>query len=167
MSGSPGPGLLPVDVVELELVRVAAVRSIVAPEDVPDFMSDALGLVAIALREAGIEPAGPPFARYFSMGADGLDMAAGLPVAEPFPGAGRRPPGRAARRDPRRWPRSSGPTTGLEAAWGAVRRRIGELGRAPGAEPWEVFRVGPGSGVDESEWRTELVWPLAPLTGGS
>ena len=165
MSGPAGPGLGPVDVVELELVRVAAVRSIVAPEDVPDFMSDALGLVAIALREAGVEPTGPPFARYFTMGADGLDMAAGLPVAEPFAGAGvvrpaELPAGSAA------VAAFVGPHDGLEAAWRSVRRRIGELGRTPGAEPWEVYFIGPGSEIDEAAWRTELIWPLEPVKGG-
>ncbi|MFH1474854.1 MAG: AraC family transcriptional regulator, partial [Chloroflexota bacterium] len=71
-AGSPS-----VEIVELEMVRVAAIRSVVAAEDIPDFMSDALSLVAGAIREAGLAPAGPPFARYFAMGPDGLEMAAG------------------------------------------------------------------------------------------
>jgi len=85
--GAPrGAGLPVVDIVELEVVWVAAIRSIVAAEDVPDFMSDALPLVATALHEAGLAPAGPPFARYYASGPDGLDMAAGFPVAEPYLG---------------------------------------------------------------------------------
>jgi hypothetical protein len=48
-----------------------------------------------------------------------------------------------------------------------MRRRIGELGRAPGGEPWESYSIGPGSGVDDAAWRTLLVWPLASLTGAS
>jgi len=69
-SAMPRPGGLPeVSVVELETVRVAAVRSMVAAGDVPDFMSDALSLVATALREAGIAPAGPPLARYWPRSA--------------------------------------------------------------------------------------------------
>jgi len=158
MSGTAPPSI---EIVELEQVRVATVRSIVAPEDVPDFMSDALGLVAGALREAGIEQAGPPFARYFSMSAEGLDVAAGFPVAEPFLGdrivlADELPAGPAAVAT------HVGSYAGLEAAWAAVRARIRELGRTPGDDPWEVFFIGPGSGVDEAEWRTELVWPLVP-----
>jgi effector-binding domain-containing protein len=34
------------------------------------------------------------------------------------------------------------------------------MGRQLGDDPWEVYFIGPGSGVDEAEWRTELVWPL-------
>jgi effector-binding domain-containing protein len=152
--------------VQLEAVRVAIIRSIVAAEDVPDFMADALGMVADALRRAGIRPAGPPFARYFSMGAEGLDVAAGFPVAEPFLGSGVVHPGEL--------PAGSAAVTtfvgafgGLEEAWTALRRRILELGRAPGDDPWEVYFIGPGSGVDEAEWRTELVWPLAPGPAGA
>ncbi len=158
----PGqPEALEVTVVELEMVRVAAIRSVVAAEDVPDFMSDALELVAGALRTAGLTPAGPPFARYFSMSPDGLDVAAGFPVAEPFLGAGVVHPGELPA-GPAAVATFVGPYDGLEAAWTTVRRRIAEMGWTRGDEPWEVYVIGPGSGVDEAEWRTQLVWPLAP-----
>ncbi len=150
-----------VEIVELQTVRVAAIRSVVATEDVPDFMSDALEMVASTLREAGAAPAGPPFARYFSMGADGLDVAAGFPVAEPVPVAGLVRPGELPA-GPAAVAIHVGPYDGLEAAWAALRRRTDELGRRRGDDPWEVFVVGPGSGVDEAEWRTQLVWPLHP-----
>ena len=55
-----------------------------------------------------------------------------------------------------------GPFEGLEAAWTGFRARIDELGRRRDDDPWEVYVVGPGSGVDEAEWSTELVWPLDP-----
>ena len=167
MSGTAGEtaGGPPVAFVDLELVRVAAVRSIVAPEDVPDFMSDALVLVAGALRLAGLEPAGPPLARYFAMTAEGLDVAAGFPVAELFLGSGVVHPGELPS-GPAAVATHVGPYSGLEAAWAAVRGRIRELGRTPGDDPWEVFLIGPGSGVDEAEWRTELFWPLAPAAEG-
>ena len=172
-----GAGLPVVDIVELEVVWAATIRSIVAAEDVPDFMSDALALVATALREAGLAPAGPPFARYYASGPDGLDMAAGFPVAEPFLGASgtlplpesggveavpssvivhpdELPAGPAAVAT------HVGPYQGLEATWNWLRERVHGLGRELGDDPWEVYFIGPGSGVDETEWRTELVWPL-------
>jgi effector-binding domain-containing protein len=148
-----------VEILELDLVRVAAVRSLVAAEDVPDFMSDALSLVATALRAAGIAPSGPPFARYFAMGPDGLDMAAGFPVGEPLVEAGVVHPGELPA-GPAAVATHVGPYGGLEAAWNALRRQAGALGRPLGDDPWEVYLVGPGSGVDEDEWQTELVWPL-------
>ena len=172
-----GAGLPVVDIVELEVVWVATIRSIVAAEDVPDFMSDALALVASALREAGLAPAGPPFARYYASGPDGLDMASGFPVAEPFLGMGgalpHPEPGAVEAvpssvivhpdelpAGPAAVATFVGPYEGLEAAWSALRRRIGELGLSRRDHPWEIYVVGPGSGVDEAEWRTELVWPL-------
>jgi effector-binding domain-containing protein len=148
-----------VEIVELETVRFAAIRSVVAAEDVPDFMSDALSLVAGALREAGIAPAGPPFTRYFSLSAEGLDIAAGFPVAEPFLGAGVVHPGELPA-GPAAVATHVGPYQGLEAAWNALRERASAMGRLLGDDPWEVYFIGPGSGVDEAEWRTELVWPL-------
>jgi len=170
-------GLPSVAIVELEAVQVAAIRSVVAAEDVPAFMSDALSLVATALREAGIPPAGPPFARYFASGPDGLDMAAGFPVAEPFMGpSGALPLPESGVAEavpssvivhPDELP--AGPAAvathvgsyeGLEAAWNALRERVDAMGRQLGDDPWEVYFIGPGSGVDEAEWRTELVWPL-------
>jgi effector-binding domain-containing protein len=170
-------GLPVVEIVELEVVWVAAIRSIVAAEDVPDFMSDALALVATALREAGLAPAGPPFARYYDSGPDGLDMAAGFPVAEPFLGASDAhplPESGAAEEAPASAivhpdELPAGPAAvathvgsyqGLEAAWIGLRERVGAMGRQLGKDPWEVYFIGPGSGVDEAEWRTELVWPL-------
>jgi len=148
------------------MVPVAAVRSVVAPEDVPAFMSDALALVATALREAGIAPAGPPFARYFAAVADGLVMAAGFPVGEPFLGAGvvrpdELPAGLAA------VVTHLGPHQGLEAAWNTLRRQADAMGRRLGEDPWEVYVIGPGSGVEEAAWRTELVWPLRGNAGGA
>jgi hypothetical protein len=172
-----GAGLPVVDIVELEVVWVAAIRSIVAAEDVPDFMSDALALVATALREAGLAPAGPPFARYYASGPDGLDMATGFPVAEPFlgvsgalsplePGAVEAVPSSVIVHPdelpagPAAVATHVGSYQGLEAAWNALRERVDAMGRQLGDDPWEVYFIGPGSGVDEAEWRTELVWPL-------
>ena len=154
-----GGGLSPVDIVELETVWVAAIRSVVAAEDVPEFMSDALSLVAATLREAGLAPAGPPFARYFAAGPDGLDMAAGFPVAEPFLRANVVRPGELPA-GPAAVATHVGSHTGLEAAWSALRERADAMDRQLGDDPWEVYFIGPGSGVDEAEWRTELVWPL-------
>ncbi|HYN47341.1 MAG TPA: GyrI-like domain-containing protein [Candidatus Nanopelagicales bacterium] len=155
-----------VEIVELEAVRVAAIRSVVGAEDIPDFMSDALSLVAAALREAGVAPAGPPFARYFAGGPDGLDMAAGFPVAEPFLAAGVVHPGELPA-GPAAVATHVGQYQGLEAAWNALRERVGALGRPLGDNPWEVYVVAPGSDVDEAEWRTELVWPLRGDAGGA
>ncbi len=157
-SGS-GSASAPLEIVELELVRVAAVRSLVGPADVPDFMSDALSIVATALREAGIAPGGPPFARYFARRPEGLDMAAGFPVAEPFLGAGVVQPGELPA-GPAAVATHVGSYQGLEAAWNALRERADARGQQLGDDPWEVYFIGPGSGVDEGQWRTELVWPL-------
>lgn len=155
------PNAAAVSIVELETVRVAAVRAIVDADDVPAFMADALGMVTLALHDAGVQAAGPPFARYHSMTAEGLDVATGFPVAEPFLGAGVVHPAELPA-GPAAVTTHVGSFEGLEAAWTAFRARIDELGWRRAGDPWEVYFVGPGSGVDEAEWRTELVWPLEP-----
>ena len=145
----PSASGIAVSIVELEAVRVATVRAIVDAEDVPAFMADALGMVAIALQEAGVRPAGPPFARYSSMSPEGLDVATGYPIAEPFLGSGVVHPGELPA-GPAAVTTHVGPFEGLEAAWTAFRTRIDELGRRRADDPWEVYFVGPGSGVDET-----------------
>lgn len=166
MNASADAGMPAVEIVELEPVRVAAVRSVVAAEDVSDFMSDALSLVATALRQAGMGPAGPPFARYFAASPDGLDLAAGFPVAEPFLGAGVVHPGELPA-GPAATATHVGSYEGLEGAWNALRERVDAMGRRLGDDPWEVYFIGPGSGVDEAAWRTELIWPLRGDDNGS
>ena len=73
-------------------LRRGGYRSLVATEDVPAFMSDALPLIVDALRRAGIAPAGPSFARYHAFGTTGLATQAvawlgahGVQVSEPGP----------------------------------------------------------------------------------
>ncbi len=158
------PAALDITFTELAEAHVAAIRSVVAAEDVPEFMADALGMVAGALRDAGIAPVGPPFARYFSLGADGLEIAAGFPVARAFHAAGVVGPA-VLPSGPVAVATFRGSFDGIEAAWAVLRRGIVEAGRVPGDDPWEAYVVGPGSGVDEAEWQTELVWPLAQALG--
>ena len=137
-AGAPPPS----SIVELETVRVATVRSIVDADDVPAFMADALGMVVLALHDAGVAPAGPPFARYFSMSPDGLDVADRLPGRRAVPRGrvvhpGELPAGPAAVTT------HVGPFDGLEAAWTAFRAAIDALGRRRADDPWEVYVVGP------------------------
>ncbi len=155
----------PVQVVELEPRSVAILRSIVAPDDFPEFLADALATVAEALAAAGGAAGGPPFARYLGAGPEGLDVAVGYPVAEPFIGrgnvhGGELPGGPAAVGT------HLGSYAGLDAAWSALKAGIDALGRSRAEDPWEIYFVGPGSGVDPSAWRTELVWPLRPSAAG-
>ncbi len=158
----PAPGGLPapaIEVVELEPQHAAVLRSVVAPADFAEFIADALAGVSDTLARAGIAPAGPPFARYFGSGPDGLDVGVGLSIATPYLGRGpivssELPAGPAATAT------HIGPYDGLDAAWSALKAGIDALGRRRADDPWEIYFVGPGSGVEPDEWRTELVWPL-------
>ena len=49
---------------------------------------------------------------------------------------------------------------GLVTAWGEFMDWIAAQGHAPREDLWEVYVVGPESGLDASEWRTELNRPL-------
>jgi len=49
---------------------------------------------------------------------------------------------------------------GLGAAWGEFEAWIAAQGLATGPDFWECYVVGPESGPDPAEWRTQLNRPL-------
>jgi effector-binding domain-containing protein len=53
-------------------------------EDMGPMMEEKFGMVAGALKEAGVKPAGHSFSLYYGEVEGGWDLAVGMPVAEPF-----------------------------------------------------------------------------------
>ena len=49
---------------------------------------------------------------------------------------------------------------GLGPAWGELDAWIRTNGHQPAEDLWEVYAVGPESGPDSTQWRTELNRPL-------
>ncbi len=67
---------------------VLSVRTRTAVENLPQALGQAYGVIAQYLSELGLQPAGPPFAGYFNMDMQDLDVEIGFPVAVQIEGKG-------------------------------------------------------------------------------
>lgn len=139
---------------------IVGIRVTTVPAELGATMDQLLPEVWGYLEGRGVQPAGPPFARYHDYGAERVDLEAGLPVSEPVAGEGRiaageLPAGRAAVT----W--HVGPYDTLREAYDALASWIAAQGHRSAGAPWEVYWTDPGEVPDPAEWKTEVFWPLA------
>ena len=155
---------------ELTPQPTAAVRltQAMADLDLGALFEEHLPNVAHRLADMGVEPAGPPYGRYHAWGPEVVDVEIGIPVSAPPPnvrpvadtepgemGASELPGGQAAVLVHR------GSYDGLRQAYDDLHEWIHARGREEGPAPWESYVDDPTEVEDESEVRTEVVWPLA------
>jgi effector-binding domain-containing protein len=118
-----------------------------------------LGEVFAQLRAESIAPVSPPYARFFSMTADELDMEVGIVVENPIKGNGRVVPGELpAGRAVVTW--HTGPYDQLRAANEAVQAWIAEQHLTLAGPAWEVYHSDPSQVTDPSQLRTEIIYPV-------
>lgn len=65
-----------------------SVRTRTPVAKLPDVMGPAFGQIMAYLGGQGAYPAGPPYAAYYNMDMDDLDVEIGMPVAQPLAGQG-------------------------------------------------------------------------------
>ncbi len=136
-----------------------SIRVITTPAEIGQTLGQILGEVWTYLQGQGVQPDGPPFARYYEYRADHVDMEAGLPVSSPVAGAGRisageLPGGKVAVA----W--HIGPYDTLHETNAALESWIQEQNQEAAGAPWEVYWTDPGEEPDSSAWRTEVICPL-------
>lgn len=146
-----------VDLVDVQAAPAVVVRGEVAPDGISGFLGGAYGEVMQALAEQGVEPAGPPFARYTTSEV-GYGIEAGFPVTAPVRETGRvvnaRVPGGHAART-----LHHGGYDDLPEAYDALGDWLTSNGFEPNGEPWESYLDGP----DVPEPRTLVYFPCASL----
>lgn len=144
---------------ELAEQATAVVRSSLAVPEIGSFMGRAIGVVARALADQRIAPAGPPFARYHRLGPTEFDVEVGFPIGGSVAATGEvaassLPGGPAA------VIAYVGPYDAMEAAYGALAEWVAHRGGGPAGDPWEVYLSDPSQEPDPQKWRTEIVMPL-------
>ena len=147
-----------IETVELEPQPALVVCRKVAITEFGVVLADIYGRVFRHIAEAGQQPAGMPFMRYFSMDGVACDIAAGMPVSEPIPGAGDieahvLPGGNALTA------LHVGPYEEVGGVWSQVMRRAGELGSTTRFGGWDVYINDPGD-VSREELQTRVYLPL-------
>jgi effector-binding domain-containing protein len=150
------------NIIETKVIQPQAamsIRVITTPTEIGQTLGQILGEVWTYLQGRGVQPAGPPFARYYEYRADHVDMEAGLPVSSPVAGAGRisadeLPGGKVAVT----W--HIGPYDTLHKTYVALESWVQEQNQEAAGAPWEVYWTDPGEEPDSSAWRTEVICPL-------
>lgn len=149
-----------IEVKDLPAQPAVAIRDTVATEGLGPAMRELYPVVWAFLEKRGIEPTGPSFAVYHSYSEEEVDFEAGFPVPEPVEGEGRvvsieLPAVRAAVTV------HVGPYTTIGQAHEALDAWAHGQGQDHGEPVREIYLVGPGQDDDSTNWRTEVVYPLA------
>jgi effector-binding domain-containing protein len=132
----------------------------VTPDGFAAFLDDAYARLFDTLARSGSQPAGPPGALFPVEYVDGpSSITAYVPVAG------------AVRVETRTLPGGRfavatfvGPYRALAAGYQALGAWLGGTGLVIGGQVREEYLIGPGDGVPESEYRTELGWPVRTIT---
>jgi effector-binding domain-containing protein len=146
---------------------VLSIRRNVAVAELAQAQGKSLGALWRLLHGRGLVPVGPPFVRYHTFGETETDVEVGVPVADGVTGdapveAGVLPGGAAITT----W--HLGSHDSLADAYGRLTTWLNEHRREAGGAPWEVYwwidasrEPDPATWPPPTEWRTELVQPVA------
>lgn len=151
------PTACKVEVIESQ--ACVTMRATVAPKDISKTLATILPEVGQYLSKVSATMAGPPFTRYHVLGAEKLEIEAGMPVRTAVVGEGNvlaceLPGGRTAIT----W--HVGGYNELQKS----HKRLEEWMKAEGLEarggPWEIYWTDPGLEPDPAKWRTQILWPV-------
>lgn len=147
-------------VVQTEPQQTAFIHLTVPTSEIMHVMGPAIHEVYAAVQAQGLQPVGPWFTHHSRRPTDTFDFDVCVPVTSPVTPTGRVQSGELA---PRKVLRTiyQGPYEGLADAWGEFHQWFDSQGHEVAEDLWEVYAVGPESGSDPAQWRTELNKPLA------
>lgn len=132
-----------------------------AKDGIGEVFGPGFGRLMAGLAQRGVQPAGPPFARYVDVSDDtAWRIAIGVPVASPIDTtdevyAGELPGGRAVVAV------HHGSYDGIGVAWAAATDWTRTEGLSTASPPWESYVVSDMDGSDPEATVTEIVLPLA------
>lgn len=135
-----------------------AIRTRSAVERLPEVFGQSIGAIFAYLGELGEGPAGVPYAAYYNMDMQDLDIEIGLPVTRVLPGRGtiqpsQLPGGKAATY------LHTGPYNELGAAYDALNQFILDQGLQATGVAYEIY-LGDPSQTPPQELQTLILFPL-------
>jgi len=135
-----------------------SIRTRTSVQDIPQVLGKAYGAIAQYLGELGEQPAGPPFAAYYNMDMQNLDIEIGLPVSRRFSGkdnirASEIPSGKVATC------LYTGPYSEIEPAYSALSRWIEDNRYEATGVVYEMYLNDPAQ-TPPQELRTQIVFLL-------
>ena len=147
------------EITHSDLRQVAMIHLTVPTSEIQKVMGPGIREVYETLAAQRITPAGPWFTHHVRRPTDVFDFDICVPVTTPVAPAGRVQPGVLPAATVARTV-YHGPYEGLGAGWGEFMDWIAAKGHTSREDLWEIYVVGPESGLDASQWRTELNRPL-------
>lgn len=137
---------------------ILSIRKVTSVDSLPEEMGKAFQSVIAAIVQAGGKPAGAPFAAYYNMDMQNLDVEMGFPVARPMEGRG----GIIAREIPAGKKAAGihrGPYREMAGLYDAMQKWMTENGHQPTGIVYEFYLNSPME-VSEDELLTRVVFPL-------
>lgn len=152
------------DVVDLQPVTTATIRSVVAVDDLTAHFDRAFRLLAEAISAQGVTITGPAFSLYHDHPGETTDCEVGFPTDREIEPTGdvrpsSIPGGRVVRVV------HQGAYDELPDAWDRLSIWMSDRGYGFGMPFWEVYLTEPRPDMDPAELRTELNLPIGDATG--
>lgn len=152
--------MLTVSLRTLAAQHALVIRSRVPRSAIAETIGQSLGRIVPYAMGLGGTFAGQPFARYPEIGLGSITIEVGMPLAAALPGLGDieaivLPEGPAAVAI------HAGAYESLHETYAALESWIADQKRQIAGAPWEVYVTDPAEHPKESDWRTEVYWPLA------
>lgn len=146
------------EVKELSTQPALSIRTRTSVQNLPQVFGETYGAIAQYLCELEEQPAGPPFAGYFNMDMQDLDVEIGIPVSKRLPGkedinASEIPGGKVATC------LYTGPYSEIEPAYTALSQWIEDNGYEPTGVSYEMYVDDPAE-TPPQELRTEIRFPV-------
>lgn len=148
-----------IKIIECDEQPTAAVRERVPISELPPFFARAYHETMQALQAQGLQPTGPPFAKYYGKPSDTADVEAGFPASGPVTPtgdvlAGTLPGGKVVEA------MHVGPYDTMEKTYHEMVAWVGEQGLTPSDVMWETYLDDPAQEPDPEKWRTQIFWSV-------
>ncbi|NTU65128.1 MAG: GyrI-like domain-containing protein [Chloroflexi bacterium] len=134
-----------------------SVRTHAAVQSLPQLFGQTYGALMQYMSEMGAQPAGEPFAAYYNMDMQNLDIEIGFPVSRPLPDrgeikSGALPAGKFAST------MHLGPYDTLTIAYEALTQYVRDNGYEPTGVAYEFYFSGPETPPEKIQ--TQIMFPL-------